>query len=390
MKTVSTNRLYYIDWLRVLAFGLLFVFHSFRFFDDFPWHLKNDHHHNIFNSIVLFTHTWRMPLIFIISGIGTYFALSSRAKNFVIDRVKRLVIPYFFGIIILIPPQKFLESVSQYGFQGNFIEFIIAYPTYIMESSTGLNLVFTGHFGYHIWYLAFLFIQTLIFLPVFYIINRNKQKIARIISICERPPGMLLVGLVIIILDIVLRPSSPDYLGWADFAVYSVYFVLGFLFQAHGNIKLILKQNTWFFLCLAVISSISIQYILTTNENTVQILLKPSYTVDYVLIGALMRINGFAWVLAVLGLGARFLDFKYRLLNDFNQGILPFYILHQTVIIMIGYNIIQWDNSIFAKLLLILSLSFMTTILAYQGIIKLNVLRFLFGMKKKQSTNSIK
>ena len=107
MKTVSTNRLYYIDWLRVLAFGLLFVFHSMRFFDDFPWHLKNDLHHNIFNSLVLFTHTWRMPLIFIISGVGTNFALSSRGKSFISDRVKRLVIPYILGIIILIPPKNF-------------------------------------------------------------------------------------------------------------------------------------------------------------------------------------------------------------------------------------------------------------------------------------------
>ena len=83
MKNLSSDtsnrneRLYYIDWLRVLAFGLLFVFHAARFFDDYPWHLKNEEHSEIVNVFVGFTHGWRMHLIFFISGVGTFFALKT-------------------------------------------------------------------------------------------------------------------------------------------------------------------------------------------------------------------------------------------------------------------------------------------------------------------------
>ncbi|MCE2613728.1 hypothetical protein LVD13_12155 [Flavobacteriaceae bacterium D16] len=73
---MTTNkRLYYLDWLRVLAFGLLFVFHSWRPFDHLEWHIKNEDQHTVFDILTLFTHGWRMHVIFLVSGAGTYFAM---------------------------------------------------------------------------------------------------------------------------------------------------------------------------------------------------------------------------------------------------------------------------------------------------------------------------
>ena len=67
----NNQRLYYIDWLRVLAFGLLFLFHTIRFFDFFPWHVKNADQSILASIIVGFTHSWRMHLIFFISCDNT-------------------------------------------------------------------------------------------------------------------------------------------------------------------------------------------------------------------------------------------------------------------------------------------------------------------------------
>jgi hypothetical protein len=88
--------------------------------------------------------------------------------------------------------------------------------------------------------------------------------------------------------------------------------------------------------------------------------------------------------MAFLGFGKMFLNFRHRLLNDLNQGILPFYILHQTVIVIFGYFVVQWDLSILEKFLIILTASFIVTIGLYQIIRRNNILRFLFGMKRKE------
>ena len=74
---MQKERLYYLDWLRIGAFGLLILFHCMRFFDFFPWHIKNQTQSELATQIFLFTTSWRMPLIFFVSGAGTYFAILS-------------------------------------------------------------------------------------------------------------------------------------------------------------------------------------------------------------------------------------------------------------------------------------------------------------------------
>ena len=98
----SNKRLYYLDWLRVFAFGLLFLFHSWRPFDHFPWHIKNEEQIAFFDMLTMFTHGWRMFLIFLVSGAGTWLAMRSRKGKFVIDRIKRLIVPFLFGILLII------------------------------------------------------------------------------------------------------------------------------------------------------------------------------------------------------------------------------------------------------------------------------------------------
>ena len=77
MKTSQHERLYYLDWLRLSAFGLLFLFHSWRPFDHMPWHMKSDDQNVIFDILTMFVHGWRMFLIFLVSGAGS----SSRVCN---------------------------------------------------------------------------------------------------------------------------------------------------------------------------------------------------------------------------------------------------------------------------------------------------------------------
>lgn len=376
----NNTRIYYIDWLRVIAFGLLFVFHSFRLFDTYPWHLKNAETSIAINYIIEFMHSWRMYIIFLVSGAGTYFAMKSKRGNFLNGRIKRLIIPYIFGVIVLIPPQKFLEAIQQLGFEGNYLTFLTQLPQSLINENFGWNLIWTGYLGYHIWYLVYLFVQTILFLPLFKLFLKNQNKV------CEQSDKLFrsfytfwYIIIPFVLLEFLLRPLFPQYLNWADFATFSLYFLLGLILQINQKIIFFNEKNDYKFLLIAIICW-SLYLINKTALDSISI---PEYTLNYLLSIILKNLNSISWVLAFIGLGKKFLDFNHRYLNDLNQGILPFYILHQTVIIIFGFFVVKWDLSIMEKFLIIFTSSFFVTIGLYQIIRRNNMMRFFFGMKRK-------
>jgi hypothetical protein len=368
------ERLYYLDWLRVLAFGLLFVFHSARFFDDYGWHVKNEEHSMLANILVGFTHGWRMHLIFFISGVGTYFALRSRNGAFLKDRFVRLIIPYLFGIVLLVPPQKYYEFLHNNWFTGRFAEFIRGYPKGLIEHHPGASLEWTGHLGLHIWYLAFLFVMTLAYLPLLKIITKPNVLGKGLNYLSKNVVGLFVFVLPVVVSEVLLRPNHGEYLNWADFFQYSMFFLVGYIFMVYENYSSLVKKYTYLFLAFATISSV---YIFThyPEINQGETILKYS-------INATIRItSSYSWVLFFFGLSQRKLNFNSRYLIGLNTGILPFYILHQTVIIVIGFYIVSTNFGILNKFLIIFTTSLASTILLYQIIIRVNILRFVFGMK---------
>ena len=64
---------------------------------------------------------------------------------------------------------------------------------------------------------------------------------------------------------------------------------------------------------------------------------------------------------------------------------LPFYIWHQTVIVIIGFLIASWDASVMVKYLVLSTSSFVVIVALYELVVKrFKVGRFLFGMKDTQ------
>lgn len=379
MNTIT--RLYYIDWLRVIAFGLLFVFHSFRLFDTYPWHIKNPETSISINYIIEFMHSWRMYIIFLVSGTGTYFALKSKSENFLNGRIKRLIIPFIFGVIILIPPQKFFEAIQQSGFEGNYLTFLRLLPSALINESYGWNLLWTGYLGYHIWYLIYLFIQTILFFPFFNLMLKYQNKV------CEQTNKLIqsfyafwYIIIPFALLEFLLRPLFPQYLNWADFVIFSLYFILGFILQVNPKIILFIEKNAHKFLLIAI----TCWSLYLINKTFLDNISMPDYNWKFFFSIILKNLNSICWVFAFIGFGKKYLNFNHHYLSDLNQGILPFYILHQTVIVVVGYFVIQWDLSIIEKFLIVFSSSFVFTISLYQIIRRNNLLRFVFGMKQKR------
>ena len=130
--TAKPARLYYIDWLRVLAMLGIFFFHNARFFDVFTdWHVKNASTSLGPSILIAFMGQWIMPLFFLIAGAGTYYSLKSRrARQFIQERSLRLLIPLIFGMFVIVVPQAYFEAVS-HGVQLGGYNFFQIYSLYL-------------------------------------------------------------------------------------------------------------------------------------------------------------------------------------------------------------------------------------------------------------------
>jgi glucans biosynthesis protein C len=121
-RMVRSGRRYDIDWLRVFAMSLIFLFHCARFFDFEDWHVKNSQLDFGMSVFVGILSQWIMPLFFVLSAISAYYALNQwTAGQYIRERLRRLVIPFLFGIFVLIPPQVYIERVSHFQFSGSWI-----------------------------------------------------------------------------------------------------------------------------------------------------------------------------------------------------------------------------------------------------------------------------
>ena len=385
-KQVVTKfeRKHYIDWLRILAFGLLFLFHSWRPFDHFPWHIKNEEQNFIFDLLTMFTHGWRMHLIFLVSGAGTWFALRSRKKAFVKDRIKRLIVPFLFGILIIIPPQRFYEWITFREFSGSYLDFLLVYPAQQLGDNMGSSLLlWFGHLGTHIWYLPFLFVMTVLVLPLLKKIQNRRFNFTWLKTMMKSNYGVFILVIPMILVRILLKPIYSEYTDWADFFVYLFPFVYGFLFMSDPEFIKIIKKKMYLFLIVGLLSSIYFIYMGSQSPENVQEYLNPSFSLYHIEISIVSMLVAYSWISFFLGLFASKFNFSHKILVPANVSILPIYVLHQTLIIIIGFYVVNTELNLILKFAIIAITAIPASVLLYKLIQTNNVLRFLFGLKAK-------
>jgi peptidoglycan/LPS O-acetylase OafA/YrhL len=378
MKSIKPQRDYAIDWLRVFAMGMVFLFHCARYFDRQDWHVKNPQSDAVLSFVVLFLSQWIMPLFFILSGISAYYVLSFRKTGqFITSRVTRLLVPFIFGTLVLIPPQVYIERFSHHQFNGSFFQF---YPQYF----DGFY-AFGGNFawmGLHLWYLQMLFVFSLLFLPFF--VYLRKKKIWEFISNLAtnfKPRGTIfLLALPLAVIELMLNPDGigrRDFGGWSPF-LYMIFFIYGYvLFINHRFRPIIDSHGT-----MALIGGLA-----TTSMALLLLLLKgfPAYggSPYFVFMTLVRALNSWFWLVAIFSFGCRHGTFNNRFLTYANEAVLPFYIFHQTVIVMVGFYLIHWNIGVFFKYMVICAASFVTISIIYEMLVRrINVLRVLFGLKK--------
>ena len=369
---IEKKRYYDIDWLRVLGMFTIFLYHNARFFNDEDWQVKNFQTDFGMSVFVAILNHFIMPLFFVLSAIAIYYALKKRTNTqFMRERVTRLLIPLGVGIFTHIIVQVYIERITHGQFTGTFWQFI---PHYFNGW-----YAFGGNFawmGLHLWYLLMLFLFSGLMLPFFQRINRSQNFTVKLADFITKSFGVYLFIIPLFLMEFLVS-LSPDTVGRRDFGgwsplTYLVFFLIGYLLATDERYRLAIEKVRFISLTLSLLTVIA-AYILLAEMDL------PGTNPVYLLIRAA---NSWSWLLTFMGFAARHLNFSNGFLKYANQAVLPFYIMHQTVIVSIGYFIRDWQLAVFPKYLFLAATSFITIMVLYEFIVKrVNVLRYLFGMK---------
>jgi glucan biosynthesis protein C len=380
MNTQSTaiQRRYELDWLRVLAVLIVFIYHCALLFGPDPSSIKNPTTYQFVDDWSDFAGSWGMPLLLIISGASAFYALGKVSPGkYIKGIVARLLVPLLVGIFTHSALQVYLENLHKGTFSGSFFGF---YPHYF-DGMYG----FGGNFawmGMHLWYLEALFLFSLLFLPLFLWFRNNssgRRALQGLGDLLARPGAAYLFALPTIILINLLDPESWGTTavgGWSVF-IYPCFFVSGFVIISHERLQASIKRWRWISLAAAVVLWKAVD-ILWGNA-----LGNPEFgTPGFVVGTGLYCLSAWSSLQAVLGFGFQHLNRNKPLLRYANEAVLPFYILHHTVIVTLGFFVVQWAIPDLLKFLFVLSVSFLIVMVLYEFLVRrFNPLRFLFGMK---------
>ena len=378
-RSKESVRLYYLDWLRVIAILGVFLFHAVHPFDLSDWHIKNAEQSMAVSVVLGLLFPWGMPFFFLIAGTGSWFALRRRtAGQYVGERTRRLLLPYITGCILLWPIMLYFQwrhILWNGSWYGSFLDFVLIHRA-------GFSPLWFGEVGFHLWFLGFLFCFSVLGLPIFLWLKgpAGQAALARLAGFCSHRGGILLFIVPLVLVRLLLQPFFPQEHDWADFLFLMAIFVCGFVLYAHEGFARAIRQDWAILLTSAILTSAGWAYLALTTENFE--IEAPLRTVRQALIWAFITANAWCWSAFMLFIGMRFLDFTNRWLVWGQEAVLPFFLLHQPVIIVIAYYVVQWNMGIFPKLVTVVISSLLVTLALYEFLIRRNgFLRTVFGMK---------
>jgi peptidoglycan/LPS O-acetylase OafA/YrhL len=374
---IKPQRRYDIDWMRVLAVLLLFPFHTARIFDTHSnWYIKNESLSEALTYFIFYLHPWHMALLFLLAGASTWYALGYRSSGqYVKERFIRLLIPLIFGLLIIVPPQSYFGLLNHTGFSGSFLAW---YSNFFSINPADMDGYFMGGFALgHLWFILFLFLFSLLALPVFLFLRRHdfgKRLVGWVAAFCSYPGMILLLALPLYAMYRLID-FYPSPLYFITVYIYGFILVADSRFEAaidrHKAVALVLGPALWLF----------VAYFQVYGGFPRGI---PSSVID-------IYVNGFAawfFLIAILGYSRQFLNFANKFLKYNAKSSYTVYILHQTIIVIVGYYVVQWTLGIAIKYTMILAIATGATFILYDLVVKrTNITRFLFGMrliKKKQ------
>lgn len=334
---MSTRR-YDIDWLRVIAIGLLLLYHVAIGFQ--PWGIMLGFITNKQSWATLWIpmtmlNIWRIPLVFFVSGMGVYFSMQNRNwKQLLQERVRRILIPFLFGIFFIVP----LSSL-------------------IWQHYYHWDLTYNYNPG-HLWFLGNIFAYVLILCPVFFYLKRqeNGKLATRLKKFLSSPLGLLPIIAAFMVEAILMDPTPYELyaMTWHGFFLGLLAFFFGFCFVLSGATfwRMLLRWR-WLFLVAALAL-----YSYRLFQSQMQV---PGY---------LLAIESNVWIFAIFSFAYKYLNRPSKALSYLSKAAYPIYIIHMISLFLASILIFPMDINTHFKFILVLLLTGIGCFTIYEYVLR--------------------
>ncbi len=349
MTNTNYLRRYDIDWLRVIAIGLLLVYHitiAFQPWGVFIGFIQSEESLEWLWVPMSMLNVWRIPLLFFVSGMGVFFAIQKRDwKALLIERSKRILMPFTFGMLVIVPLHMLLWQVY-YNQEISYVP----HPA-------------------HLWFLGNIFIYVLIFTPLFFYLkkrpdNRFKHLLA---NIFRTPIGLAITMIPFILEAILVSPENFELyaLTWHGFFLGMIAFLMGYLcVYSEDYFWKNLKQWKWYLVLSA------------SAFFTIRLMYFELRTPDY-----LMAIESNLWVFSMFGFAFFYLNKPSRILTYLSRAAYPIYIIHMVYLFLGSWLFFGKDVPVLLNFIMLNVFTLMSCFVTYELLIKrVKFLRPLFGL----------
>jgi len=375
-------RRYDLDWLRIIAFGLLILYHTGMFFVTWDWHVKSPHANTGPEYAMSLLSPWRLALLFFISGVAIRFLADKLGtRRFMGDRVVRLLPVIVFGMIVVVMPQTWAQLRQTGIIDSNILQF---WPQYMTSGSINEVIVPTWN---HLWYVVYLLVYCLLlapFLPLLRWIadgpfDRLMQRMERLGPLAL-PVLLLVPAIPFFAYRIWVDPHFPTthnlVWDWANHAHRLTILLYGYMVAKSPSFWRVIDRALPLALLFAVFYGWAYGWAIArpVEDWAGQDALLWAFRLGRIV---------YAWaaILTLFGLARRFLTHDGPVRRYLTEAIFPFYILHQTIIVMVGFYLAPMRIGAWPEFWIIITATIIGCTLGFEIVRRVQILRPVFGLK---------
>lgn len=388
---VSVRR-HELDWLRTAAVFGLIPFHTAVIFTTGSYdYVKNAQTSALMDVFTSFISLWGISLLFLVAGGASRFALASRSVGqYLNERVTRLLIPFVVGMLVIVPLQVYVGRLSAPTPAPSFPAFYIGFIGTVFG-------IFTGHIPNgpewigHLWFIPPLIAFSALALPFARLLRtpRGARAVSTLASAGRGYLPLALFGLPLV----AVQYFALEGVGWfptidsrvttnaMGIVAYLIFFLYGYLLYLDDRFITSVRRDAWLALALGTAAWLIIVFVVPLTRPDVM-----SASLGHVFAALMRGYCSWWWVMGILGMGARYLQFTTPAVSYLTQAAYPVYIIHMLILSVIGMEVVRWDLGILPKFALIVLATLAISLIVYEVLIRrIGVLRLIFGLRPRAS-----
>ena len=385
MQTIhhDDNRQFFLDWVRILAFFVLIFYHVGMYYVSWDWHVKSVYASTAIEPLMKLSAPWRLGLLFLVSGVASRWMLTKfSAGSFVRQRSVRLLIPLIFGMLIVVPPQPFIEVIGKTGYTGDYFDFMKLYlHAYngFCDAHGCLKLPTWNH----LWFIPYIWIYSLLLAALTFGLGKH-------FSVIENFLGNLLTGWKLLVLPVLVLALFRIFLAyrfptthalfndWNNHANSFALFLLGAFLARQRDFWARFDAARWGLLGTALACWALILIFDAWPDDRWPVTPFPLWGKLYNVIYSLCQWSAIG---VVCGFAHRHLQFDSAKRRYLTQAVFPLYILHQTFIVVFAYMLKSAALAPGIEAMVLVVLTITVSFAVFEIVRRVPVLMPLFGLR---------